>query len=126
MSAATVDWQPFIESLHEAACIWDTGLACRARPPEPDEGTEGELGDRPPRVVPITVDDAARLMVAVAFLARRLSVAAECVVYVTAKSRLDPACGDASPEVDALSLTALHAQAMRHAADLASAASGRS
>ncbi|QFZ21991.1 hypothetical protein [Saccharothrix syringae] len=120
MSTTGVDWEPFIESLHEAAGLWDRALACRARRTGPDAGD-----DDPPRVVPITQDEAERLMRAVAFLARRLSVAAECVVYETAETRLEPTEGDPAAEADALSLTALHAAAMRHAADLASAAATR-
>ncbi len=123
MTTSRVDWEPFIESLHEAAGLWDRGLACRASRQEVDD----EVDDDPPRVVPITEAEAERLMRAVAFLARRLSVAAECVVYVTAESRLEPAAeGDPGAQADALSLTALHAAAMRHAADLASAAFNRS
>jgi hypothetical protein len=118
MSSTQVNWEPFIESLHEAAGLWDRGLACRASRCDLDEEVDAD----PPRVVPITEAEAERLMRAVAFLARRLSVAAECVVYVTAESRLEPAVGDPEAEADALSLTALHAAAMRHAADLASAA----
>jgi hypothetical protein len=122
MTSTRVDWEPFIESLHEAAGLWDRGLACRA-----SRQDVGEVDDDPPRVVPITEAEAERLMRAVAFLARRLSVAAECVVYVTAESRLDAvADGDPAAQADALSLTALHAAAMRHAADLASAAFTRS
>jgi hypothetical protein len=122
MTSTQVDWEPFIESLHEAAGLWDRGLACRASRQEVDEDVDAD----PPRVVPITEAEAERLMRAVAFLARRLSVAAECVVYVTAESRLEPAEGDPAAQADALSLTALHAAAMRHAADLASAAFTRS
>jgi hypothetical protein len=117
-----VDWEPFIEALHEAAGVWDRGLACRARPRDLAEDVDAD----PPRVVPITEAEAERLMRAVAFLARRLSAAAECVVYVTAESRLGSAEGDPAAQADALSLTALHAAAMRHAADLASAAFRRS
>ncbi|QQQ74398.1 hypothetical protein IOD16_24850 [Saccharothrix sp. 6-C] len=118
MTTSQVDWEPFIESLHEAAALWDRGLACRASRPQVDDDVDAD----PPRVVPITEAEAERLMRAVAFLARRLSVAAECVVYVTAESRLEPTEGDPAAQADALSLTALHAAAMRHAADLASAA----
>ncbi|NUT95213.1 MAG: hypothetical protein HOY78_24630 [Saccharothrix sp.] len=115
-----IDWEPFIESLHEAACRWDTGLAHRAEPPDLG-AAEDELADQaPPRVVPITAEEAENLMTAVAFLARRLSVAAECVVYTTAEQRLDGEDADREEQADVLSLTALHAQAMRHAADLAS------
>ncbi|MGM1063373.1 hypothetical protein [Saccharothrix sp. Mg75] len=114
-----VDWEPFIESLHEAAGVWDRALACRA-----DLGVA--LGDDdPPRVVPITEEQAERLMRAVAFLARRLSAATESVVYATAERRLASGDRDPGAEADALSLTALHSAAMRHAADLASAASER-
>ncbi|MBB5959272.1 hypothetical protein FHS29_005892 [Saccharothrix tamanrassetensis] len=115
-----IDWEPFIESLHEAAGLWDRGLAWCAEPP--DLGTaEEELGDQAPRrVVPITAAEAEHLMTAVAFLARRLSVAAESVVYTTAESRLEQDDGDPDEQADVLSLTALQAQAMRHAADLAS------
>ncbi|MBY8851132.1 hypothetical protein [Saccharothrix longispora] len=114
-----VDWEPFIESLHEAAGVWDRTLACRA-----DFGVA--LGDEdPPRVVPITEEQAERLMRAVAFLARRLGAATESVVYATAERRLAGDDRDPGVEADALSLTALHAAAMRHAADLASAASTR-
>ncbi|MFC6088692.1 hypothetical protein [Saccharothrix lopnurensis] len=120
MAASEVDWEPFIESLHEAAGLWDRVLACRARRAELEA-----VGDEPPRVVPITRDEAERLMRAVAFLARRLSTAAECVVYETADTRLEPTSGDPAAQADALSLTALHAAAMRHAADLASAATTR-
>ncbi|GGP77712.1 hypothetical protein [Saccharothrix coeruleofusca] len=123
MDTVAVDWEPFIESLHEAAAIWDTALACRARQPELDEEAARAVGERPPAVVPVTAADAERLMTAVAVLARRLSLAAECVVYVTARPRLDLVDEDTAGEIDALSLTALHAQAMRHAADLARAAS---
>ena len=122
MTSIKVDWEPFIESLHEAAGLWDRGLACRASRQQVDE----DVDEEPPRVVPITEAEAERLMRAVAFLARRLSVAAECVVYVTAESRLEPTEGDPAAQADALSLTALHAAAMRHAADLASAAFNRS
>ncbi|MFJ6675849.1 hypothetical protein ACIQMJ_32495 [Actinosynnema sp. NPDC091369] len=123
MTSPPVDWEPFIESLHEAAGLWDRGLACRASRQDVDEEVDAD----PPRVVPITEAEAERLMRAVAFLARRLSVAAECVVYVTAESRLEAAAeGDPAAQADALSLTALHAAAMRHAADLASAAFNRS
>ncbi|WP_433271630.1 hypothetical protein ACQPZF_13010 [Actinosynnema sp. CS-041913] len=117
-----IDWEPFIESLHEAAGLWDSRLAWCAEPP--DLGTaEDELADQAPqRVVPITAAEAEHLMTAVAFLARRLSVAAECVVYTTAEERLEEVDGDLEEQADVLSLTALHAQAMRHAADLASAA----
>lgn len=124
MTSTPVDWEPFIESLHEAAGLWDRGLACRADRRSPGPGEDPDLD--PPRVVPITEAEAERLMRAVAFLARRLSVAAECVVYVTAASRLEPTEGDPGAQADALSLTALHAAAMRHAADLASAAFHRS
>lgn len=120
MSTTEVDWEPFIESLHEAAGLWDRALACRAR----QAGLDVD-GDEPPRVVPITQAEAERLMRAVAFLARRLSVAAECVVYETAETRLEPTAGDPDAQADALSLTALHAAAMRHAADLASAVTTR-
>jgi hypothetical protein len=118
-----VDWEPFIESLHEAAGLWDRGLACRASRHVLDVAADD---DDSPRVVPITEAEAERLMRAVAYLARRLSVAAECVVYMTAESRLEPTEGDPAAQADALSLTALHAAAMRHAADLASAAFNRS
>ncbi|XVV05122.1 hypothetical protein ACQPW3_06905 [Actinosynnema sp. CA-248983] len=114
-----IDWEPFIESLHEAACRWDTGLASCAEPPDLG-AAEDDLADQAPRVVPITSEEAENLMTAVAFLARRLSVAAECVVYTTAEERLDGEDADPEEQADVLSLTALHAQAMRHAADLAS------
>jgi hypothetical protein len=122
MTSTRVDWEPFIESLHEAAGLWDRGLACRASLRTLHE----EIDTAQPHVVPITEAEARKLMTAVAFLARRLSTAAESVVYETAESRLGPAGGDPAAQADALSLTALHAAAMRHAADLARAASTRS
>jgi hypothetical protein len=109
------DWRPFIESLYEAAGLFDTGLAWHAqsREVEPD-------GAPPARVVPMTAGDAEELMAAVSFLARRLTTAAESAVFCTAEARL--ASEDPAPQVDALALTALHAQALRQAAELADAA----
>jgi hypothetical protein len=122
MTSMRVDWEPFIESLNEAAVLWDRGLARLSRLRDVDE----EVDVAPRWVVPITETEAEKLMRAVAFLARRLSAAAESVVYGTAASRLEPAGVDPAAQADALSLTALHAAAMRHAADLAGAASTRS
>jgi hypothetical protein len=114
------DWGPFIEALQNAAAMWDTTLAWRT---EQCETRDPEAG--PVSVVPITPERAEALVAAVASLARRLSTAAEAIVYAEADACSGTRTGGGEElleHAEGLSLVAMHADAMQAAADFATAA----